>query len=62
MSDGGASPPIPKTEHSEEPDSFTESSPEPDETTFTQEVTQVQKRKGGRKPVCAMKSSSANAR
>lgn len=42
--------PIPKTEHSEL-ESFSESSPEPDDPNFIQEVAQVQKRKGGRKPV-----------
>lgn len=52
MSDGGATPPIPKVEqNSEDLDSFSDSSREPDDSTFTQEVTQVQKRKGGRKPV-----------
>ena len=44
-------PTVPKTEHSEE-DSFSDSSPELDIHDFAQESTQVQKRKGGRKPVC----------
>ncbi|KAI4158942.1 MAG: hypothetical protein LQ342_006975 [Letrouitia transgressa] len=43
-------PAIPKTEHSEE-DSFSDSSPELDGQDYTQEAAQVQKRKGGRKPV-----------
>ena len=43
-------PAAPKAEHSDE-DSFSESSPELDEHSFVQEVTQIQKRKGGRKPV-----------
>ena len=43
-------PPVPKIEPFEE-ESFSESSPEPDEQNTTQEVAQVQKRKGGRKPV-----------
>ena len=42
---------IPKAEHSDL-ESFSESSPEPDDPHFIQEVAQVQKRKGGRKPVC----------
>lgn len=41
---------VPKTEHSED-GSFSETSPEPDEQSFIQESAQVQKRKGGRKPV-----------
>ncbi len=51
MSSIGEAPPAPKAEHSEE-ESFSESSPEIDEQNYVQEVTQVQKRKGGRKPVC----------
>ena len=43
-------PPIPKIEHFED-ESFSESSPEPEEQSLTQEPAQVQKRKGGRKPV-----------
>jgi len=43
-------PTAPKAEHSDE-ESFSESSPEIDEQNFVREVTQVQKRKGGRKPV-----------
>ncbi|KAL9614692.1 MAG: hypothetical protein Q9167_000821 [Letrouitia subvulpina] len=43
-------PAIPKTEHSEE-ESFSDSSPELDGQDYTQETAQVQKRKGGRKPV-----------
>ena len=43
-------PPIPKIEHFEE-ESFSETSPEPEEQSLTQEPAQVQKRKGGRKPV-----------
>ena len=39
-----------KTEHSDE-GSFSETSPEADEQSFIQENAQVQKRKGGRKPV-----------
>ena len=42
--------PVPKIEHFEE-ESFSESSPEPEEQSLTQEPAQVQKRKGGRKPV-----------
>lgn len=41
---------VPKTENSED-GSFSETSPEPDEQSFIQESAQVQKRKGGRKPV-----------
>lgn len=41
---------VPKTEHSDDA-SFSESSPEADEQSFIRENTQVQKRKGGRKPV-----------
>lgn len=41
---------VPKTEHSDE-GSFSETSPEVDEQSFRQENAQVQKRKGGRKPV-----------
>lgn len=41
---------VPKTEHSDE-GSFSETSPEADEQSFIQENAQVQKRKGGRKPV-----------
>ena len=44
-------PPVPKVEHFEE-ESFSESSPDPEEQSLTQEPAQVQKRKGGRKPVC----------
>lgn len=40
----------PKTEHSEE-GSFSDTSPEVDEQNFVPENAQVQKRKGGRKPV-----------
>ncbi|KAL2053581.1 hypothetical protein ABVK25_006234 [Lepraria finkii] len=43
-------PPVPKLEPFEE-ESFSESSPEPEEQSLTQEPAQVQKRKGGRKPV-----------
>ena len=43
-------PAVPKIEHFEE-ESFSESSPEPEEQSLTQEPAQVQKRKGGRKPV-----------
>ena len=44
-------PQVPKVEHSEE-DDFDESSPEADESHLPQEAAQqVQKRKGGRKPV-----------
>lgn len=43
-------PPVPKIEPFEE-ESFSESSPEPEEQSLTQEPAQVQKRKGGRKPV-----------
>lgn len=43
-------PPLPKIEPFEE-ESFSESSPEPEEQSLTQEPVQVQKRKGGRKPV-----------
>ena len=43
-------PPVPKVEHFEE-ESFSESSPDPEEQSLTQEPAQVQKRKGGRKPV-----------
>ena len=42
---------IPKAEPSDL-ESFSESSPEPDDPQFIQEAAQVQKRKGGRKPVC----------
>ena len=42
--------PVPKIENFEE-ESFSESSPEPEEQSLTQEPAQVQKRKGGRKPV-----------
>ena len=41
---------VPKAEPSDL-ESFSESSPEPDDPQFIQEVAQVQKRKGGRKPV-----------
>lgn len=41
---------VPKTEHSDE-GSFSETSPEADEQSYIQENAQVQKRKGGRKPV-----------
>ena len=41
---------VPKTENSGE-SSFSETSIEPDEHSFMQENAQVQKRKGGRKPV-----------
>lgn len=45
--------PIPKTENSEV-ESFSDSSAEPDDPNFIhEEVTQVQKRKGGRKPIYA---------
>jgi len=50
MSSIEEAPTAPKAEHSDE-ESFSESSPEIDEQNFVQEVTQVQKRKGGRKPV-----------
>lgn len=43
---------VPKTEHSDE-GSFSETSPEVDEQSFMQENVQVQKRKGGRKPIYA---------
>ena len=43
-------PPVPKVEQSEEED-FDESSNEADDQNLTQEPAQVQKRKGGRKPV-----------
>ncbi|CAF9940932.1 MAG: hypothetical protein HETSPECPRED_002684 [Heterodermia speciosa] len=43
---------IPKAEHSDL-ESFSESSPEPDDPHFIQEVAQTQKRKGGRKPIYA---------
>ncbi len=43
-------PAVPKIEHFEE-ESFSESSPDPEEQSLTQEPAQVQKRKGGRKPV-----------
>ena len=43
-------PPVPKIEHSEEED-FDDSSPEAEDHHLTPEVAQVQKRKGGRKPV-----------
>lgn len=43
-------PAAPKIEHFEE-ESFSESSPDPEEQSLTQEPAQVQKRKGGRKPV-----------
>ena len=42
---------VPKAEHSDEA-SFSDSSPDPDEQNSIQENAQVQKRKGGRKPVC----------
>ena len=42
--------PVPKVEHSEEED-FDESSNEADDPNLAQEPIQVQKRKGGRKPV-----------
>ena len=42
--------PVPKLEPFEE-ESFSESSPEPEEQSLTQEPAQVQNRKGGRKPV-----------
>jgi len=45
-------PAVPKAEHSREGSSSSiASTPEPDAETFTQENAQVQKRKGGRKPV-----------
>ena len=43
-------PPVPKIEHSEE-EEFDESSNEADDPSLAQEPAQVQKRKGGRKPV-----------
>ena len=43
-------PPVPKVEHSEE-EEFDESSNEADDQNLAQEPAQVQKRKGGRKPV-----------
>ena len=43
-------PPVPKVEHSED-EEFDESSNEADDTGLAQEPAQVQKRKGGRKPV-----------
>ena len=43
-------PAVPKIEPFEE-ESFSGSSPEPEEQSLTQEPTEVQKRKGGRKPV-----------
>ena len=49
-------PPVPKVEHFEE-ESFSESSPDPEEQSLTQEPTQVQKRKGGRKPVWPLRCS-----
>lgn len=49
---------IPKAEHSDL-ESFSESSPEPDDPHFIQEVAQTQKRKGGRKPVCPRSGQSA---
>lgn len=42
--------PAPKIEHFEDEDSF-DSEQEPDGQNHAQEVAQVQKRKGGRKPV-----------
>ncbi|KAL6713346.1 hypothetical protein ACLMJK_008811 [Lecanora helva] len=45
-------PPVPKLEPFDE-ESFSESSPEPEEQSLTQEPAQVQKRKGGRKPIYA---------
>ena len=64
MSNVAEAAPVPKAEQSEL-DSFSESSPEPDDPHFIQEVAQVQKRKGGRKPVCiplrpASRSSNTN--
>lgn len=50
MTNVDAAVPAPKAEHSEL-ESFSESSPELDDPNFIQEVAQVQKRKGGRKPV-----------
>lgn len=50
MSGLEAMPPVPKVEHSEE-EEFDESSNEADDPSLTQEPAQVQKRKGGRKPV-----------
>lgn len=51
MSNVGEPAPIPKAENSDL-ESFSESSPEPDDPNFIrEEVAQVQKRKGGRKPV-----------
>ena len=45
-------PALPKAEHSREASSSSiASTPEPDAETFAQENAQVQKRKGGRKPV-----------
>lgn len=47
-------PAVPKAEHSREPSSSSvASTPEPDAEIFAQENAQVQKRKGGRKPVGA---------
>ena len=43
-------PPVPKVEQSDD-EEFEDSSPEAEDHNLTQEVTQVQKRKGGRKPV-----------
>ena len=43
-------PPVPKIEQSEE-EEFDESSNEADDPSLAQEPAQVQKRKGGRKPV-----------
>ncbi|KAL9631837.1 MAG: hypothetical protein Q9164_005675 [Protoblastenia rupestris] len=45
-------PPVPKIEPFEEED-FSDDSQEPDGQNNTQEVAQVQKRKGGRKPIYA---------
>ena len=52
-------PAVPKIEHFEE-ESFSESSPDPEEQSLTQEATQVQKRKGGRKPVWPVQRSCLN--
>ena len=50
MSAADELPTVPKTEHSDE-GSYLDTSPEPDEQSLIQESAQVQKRKGGRKPV-----------
>ena len=61
MSSIGEAPTAPKAEHSDE-ESFSESSPEDNEPNFAQEVPQVLKRKGGRKPVCDSGRSFENSR